>query len=193
MSLENLKLSVLDLVPVREGGTVSEALAEAAALAQTAEDLGYHRFWVAEHHGMEGIAGAAVSVVLAHIGNATSRIRLGDHQRVVVGQHDPARAQPDRGGIVAHMGKRDRHGRAGDPFHAVVFGHPVALVTAALGHLREQRRLGERLAYRSALDHGHEIEDGQFHDGFFSGCVAPEEGLAEGVAPDVGAGPSCSR
>jgi hypothetical protein len=105
---------------------------------------------------------------------------FGDHQRVVVGQHDPARAQPDRGGMVAHMGERDRHGRAGDPFHAVVFGHPVALIAAALGHLREQGRLGERLAYRSALDHGHEIEDGQFHDGFFSGCVAPDAGLAEG-------------
>ncbi|WP_147158848.1 LLM class flavin-dependent oxidoreductase [Novosphingobium sediminis] len=76
-TLADLKLSVLDLVPVREGGTVSEALAEAASLAKTAEDLGYNRFWVAEHHGMEGIAGAAVSVVLAHIGNATSRIRLG--------------------------------------------------------------------------------------------------------------------
>ena len=70
-------LSVLDLVPVREGGTVSEALAAATALAKTAEDAGYRRFWVAEHHAMEGIAGGATSVVLAHIGNATSRIRIG--------------------------------------------------------------------------------------------------------------------
>lgn len=72
-----IPLSVLDLVPVREGGTVSEALAETAALAKVAEDLGYHRFWVAEHHGMEGIAGGATSVVLAHIGHATSTIRIG--------------------------------------------------------------------------------------------------------------------
>ncbi|MDB5726365.1 MAG: luxA 2 [Novosphingobium sp.] len=70
-------LSVLDLVPVREGGTVGEALAEAAAVAKTAEDAGYKRFWVAEHHGMEGIAGGATSVVLAHVGNATSTIRIG--------------------------------------------------------------------------------------------------------------------
>lgn len=75
--LASSKLAVLDLVPVREGGTVSEAFAETAALARTAEELGYTRFWVAEHHGMEGIAGAAVSVVLAHIGHATTRIRLG--------------------------------------------------------------------------------------------------------------------
>ena len=71
------KLSVLDLVPVREGGTVSEALADATGLAKAAEEYGYHRFWVAEHHAMEGIAGGATSVVLSHIGNATSRIRIG--------------------------------------------------------------------------------------------------------------------
>jgi luciferase family oxidoreductase group 1 len=72
-----IPLSVLDLVPVREGGTVSEALAEAASLARVAEAAGYKRFWIAEHHGMEGIAGGATSVVLAHIGHATSTIRIG--------------------------------------------------------------------------------------------------------------------
>ncbi len=70
-------LSVLDLIPVREGGSVGEALADAARLAQVAEAAGYKRFWVAEHHGMEGIAGGATSVVLSHIGAATSTIRLG--------------------------------------------------------------------------------------------------------------------
>ncbi len=70
-------LSVLDLVPVREGGTLGPAYAACVSLAQTAETHGYRRFWVAEHHAMEGIAGAAVSVVLAHIGNATQAIRIG--------------------------------------------------------------------------------------------------------------------
>ena len=69
--------SVLDLVPVSEGSTVGAALATATALAQTAESLGCKRFWVAEHHAMEGIAGGATAVVLAHIGNATSSIRIG--------------------------------------------------------------------------------------------------------------------
>ena len=77
MTDTSVNLAVLDLVPVREGGTVSEAFAETAAIARTADELGYTRFWVAEHHGMEGIAGAAVSVVLAHVGHATSRIRIG--------------------------------------------------------------------------------------------------------------------
>lgn len=72
-----IPLSVLDLVPVREGGTVGEALTETAAVAQTAEAAGYQRFWVAEHHGMEGIAGGATAVVLAHVGAATSTIRIG--------------------------------------------------------------------------------------------------------------------
>ena len=72
-----IKLSVLDLVTVREQGTVSGALADSAALAQTAEATGYNRFWVAEHHAMDGVAGGATSVVLAHIGAATSTIRIG--------------------------------------------------------------------------------------------------------------------
>ena len=71
------QFSVLDLVPVRAGGTVSEAFAASTALAVKAESLGCKRFWVAEHHAMEGIAGGATSVVLAHIGNATDRIRIG--------------------------------------------------------------------------------------------------------------------
>ncbi|HSM54135.1 MAG TPA: LLM class flavin-dependent oxidoreductase [Erythrobacter sp.] len=70
-------LSVLDLVPVREGGTVAEALQAATELAKAAERCGYRRFWVAEHHAMDGIAGGATSVVLAHLGNATSTIRIG--------------------------------------------------------------------------------------------------------------------
>jgi len=69
--------SILDLVPVRQGGTLGEAFDAATTLARTAEKVGCKRFWVAEHHAMEGIAGGATSVVLAHIGNATSTIRIG--------------------------------------------------------------------------------------------------------------------
>ncbi|EDL49674.1 LLM class flavin-dependent oxidoreductase [Erythrobacter sp. SD-21] len=69
--------NVLDLVPVREGRTLGEAFKAATALAVAAEDAGCKRYWVAEHHAMEGIAGGATSVVLAHVGNATSTIRIG--------------------------------------------------------------------------------------------------------------------
>ncbi len=71
------QFSVLDLVPVREGGDIAEAFAAATQLAKKADELGCKRFWVAEHHAMDGIAGGATSVVLAHIGNATERIRIG--------------------------------------------------------------------------------------------------------------------
>lgn len=69
--------SLLDLVPVREGSDVAAALAEAAALAAHAEAHGFTRYWVAEHHGMPGIAGGATAVVLAHVGAATRSIRIG--------------------------------------------------------------------------------------------------------------------
>ncbi len=83
-----IDLSVLDLVPVREGGTVAAAMADAAALAQCAERAGYKRFWVAEHHAMDGIAGGAASVVLAHIGAATSTIRIGSGG-IMLPNHNP--------------------------------------------------------------------------------------------------------
>jgi luciferase family oxidoreductase group 1 len=69
--------SFLDLVPVVEGGSVASALANAADLAAHAEDLGFTRYWVAEHHGMRGIASAATSVVIGHIAAATKTIRVG--------------------------------------------------------------------------------------------------------------------
>lgn len=71
------RFSVLDLVPVTEGGDVATSLAHAADTAAHVERLGYARYWVAEHHGMPGIASAATSVVLAHVGAATSTIRIG--------------------------------------------------------------------------------------------------------------------
>jgi luciferase family oxidoreductase group 1 len=69
--------SLLDLVPILQGGTAAQAFANAADLAQHAESLGYTRYWVAEHHGMEGIASAATAVVIGHVGAATSTIRIG--------------------------------------------------------------------------------------------------------------------
>lgn len=72
-----VKLSFLDLAPVTDTGSVALALANAADLAAHCEALGYARYWVAEHHGMAGIASAATAVVLAHIGHATRTIRIG--------------------------------------------------------------------------------------------------------------------
>lgn len=72
-----MRLSVLDQSPIAEGSTPAQALANSIDLARAAERLGYHRFWVAEHHASPALAGTAPEVLLAAIGAATSRIRLG--------------------------------------------------------------------------------------------------------------------
>ncbi|MCZ8519935.1 MULTISPECIES: MsnO8 family LLM class oxidoreductase [Paenibacillus] len=72
-----MKLSVLDLVPLAPGAGSAEALGQALRLAQTAEQLGYHRYWAAEHHDLPNLACTAPEVLLAHIGAQTSSIRLG--------------------------------------------------------------------------------------------------------------------
>ncbi|HEY0626278.1 MAG TPA: LLM class flavin-dependent oxidoreductase [Allosphingosinicella sp.] len=72
-----IPFSILDLAPIVEGGTAADAFRNALDLAQHGEGWGYHRFWMAEHHSMPGVASAATAVALAHIGAGTSRIRIG--------------------------------------------------------------------------------------------------------------------
>jgi len=76
-SFSNIPFSVLDLSPILEGGTVSGALHNSLALAQHAEELGFNRFWLAEHHNMTGIASAATSVVIGYVAGGTTKIRVG--------------------------------------------------------------------------------------------------------------------
>jgi luciferase family oxidoreductase group 1 len=71
------RLSVLDLAPIVEGETAAHALRNSLQLARHAEHLGYTRYWVAEHHNMQGIASAATSVVVGYLAGGTSRIRVG--------------------------------------------------------------------------------------------------------------------
>jgi luciferase family oxidoreductase group 1 len=75
--LPALPLSVLDVAPVQQGSTASVALAASIQLARHVEDLGFTRFWLAEHHNMPGIASAAPAVAAAAIGQATTSIRIG--------------------------------------------------------------------------------------------------------------------
>lgn len=82
------KLSILDLVPVRRGDTPADALPKALDLAQHAEQWGYQRYWVAEHHNMTGIASAATSVVIGYLAGGTSKIRVGSGG-VMLPNHSP--------------------------------------------------------------------------------------------------------
>jgi luciferase family oxidoreductase group 1 len=69
--------SLLDLAPIPEGGTAADALSNTVDLARAAERAGYHRYWLAEHHNMPGIASAATPVVIGHVAGATETIRVG--------------------------------------------------------------------------------------------------------------------
>ena len=73
----SIPLSVLDLAPILRGQSVSDSIAASVALAQRAEEHGYRRVWYAEHHNMARIASSATSVLIAHVGARTDRIRLG--------------------------------------------------------------------------------------------------------------------
>src|SRR6195256_4467626 len=70
-------LSILDLVRVTQNTDARGAFDNARDLARHAERWGYRRYWVAEHHGMPGVASAATAVVISHIAGGTSRIRVG--------------------------------------------------------------------------------------------------------------------
>ena len=72
-----IPFSVLDLSPIVEGSNAAQSLRNTLDLAQHAERWGYQRYWLAEHHGMPGIASAATAVVMAHVAGGTSRIRVG--------------------------------------------------------------------------------------------------------------------
>jgi luciferase family oxidoreductase group 1 len=74
---KRIKLSVLDQSPIRKGGTAVEALKETVTLARLADQLGYTRYWVSEHHNTRSLAGTAPEILLAHLAGATTHIRLG--------------------------------------------------------------------------------------------------------------------
>ena len=72
-----LPFSVLDLAPIADGQSISQTFENTKSMAIKAESCGYNRIWLAEHHGMQGVASSATAVVIGHIGAATSKIRIG--------------------------------------------------------------------------------------------------------------------
>ncbi len=106
-TLAEVPLSVLDLAPVATGSTVGQALRGSIALAQQVERLGFSRFWVAEHHGMPGVASSSPPVLLAHIAAATHRIRVGSGG-VMLPNHAPLVVAEQFGMLEAlHPGRVD--------------------------------------------------------------------------------------
>jgi luciferase family oxidoreductase group 1 len=105
-------LSVLDLAIVNVGGSTAEALTGTTALAQGAETLGYHRFWVAEHHNMPSVASTTPPVLMAHLAARTQRIRIGsggimlpNHTPLIVAEHIAALEALHPGRIDLGLGR----------------------------------------------------------------------------------------
>ncbi|MFG1243370.1 LLM class flavin-dependent oxidoreductase [Xanthobacter sp. V7C-4] len=107
-----VQLSILDLVRVRQGSSPRDALDNARDLAAHAEEWGYRRFWVAEHHNMQGIASAATSVVIAHVAAGSRHIRVGaggimlpNHAPMVIAEQFGTLAQLFPGRIDLGLGR----------------------------------------------------------------------------------------
>ena len=100
-------LSVLDLVPVADGSSATDALAHSTRLVRRAEELGFTRYWVAEHHGMPGIASSSPPVLIAHLAGATERITVGSGG-VMLPNHRPLVVAEQFGTLEAlHPGRID--------------------------------------------------------------------------------------
>ena len=139
-----MRLSVLDLVPVRSDQTTADALAATRRLARVADETGYHRYWLAEHHNMPGIASAATAVLIAHVAGGTETIRVGAGGIMLPNHAPPAIAEQfgtleslfpgplALGGQLADRGppaRRQGLGDRGEPVEQRVLG----LSSAGLG------------------------------------------------------------
>lgn len=106
-SLPDIPLSVLDLAPVVAGGGVADSLRNTLDLARRTEALGYHRYWLAEHHNMPGIASSATAVMIGQVAAATERIRVGSGG-VMLPNHAPLVVAEQFGTLEAfHPGRID--------------------------------------------------------------------------------------
>ena len=106
-TLTDTPLSILDLVTYPQGGTIPAALAQSRELAQGAERWGYHRYWIAEHHNLDGIASSATVVVMGHIADHTKTIRVGSGG-IMLPNHAPLVVAEQIGTLEAlHPGRID--------------------------------------------------------------------------------------
>ncbi|MCG2579014.1 LLM class flavin-dependent oxidoreductase [Dechloromonas sp. XY25] len=188
--LAKLKLSMLDLVAIREGGTVADALAISLRTARHVEALGYTRYWLAEHHNMPGIASSATAVLVGHIAGNTQRIRVGsggimlpNHAPLVVAEAFGTLAElypgridlglgraPGTDGLTMRALRRDRIETEAD------FPRDVAEL---------QRLLGPRQADQQVVavpGAGTEVPIWLLGSSLFSARLAAERGLAYAFA-----------
>jgi luciferase family oxidoreductase group 1 len=113
-----IPFSILDLTPIKQGGNAAATFRETLELAQHAERLGYHRYWLVEHHNTPSVAGAATAVVMAHVAAGTRTIRVGAGG-IMLPNHAPIMVAEQFGTLAAlHPGRIDLglgRGVANDP------------------------------------------------------------------------------
>jgi luciferase family oxidoreductase group 1 len=147
-------ISILDLVRVRSGSDARSALDCSRDLAAHAEHWGYVRFWVAEHHNMQGIASAATSLVVSHIAAGTSRIRVGaggimlpNHSPLVIAEQFGTLATLYPGRIDLGLGRAPGTDQLTlralrrNPASAETFPEDVLELQALLGPVQESQRI----------------------------------------------------
>lgn len=182
--LNNTAFSLLELASVREGGTVKETLNNSLAYAQAAESLGFKRFWLAEHHNMEGIASSATAVLIAYIAAGTQTLRVGsggimlpNHPPLVVAEQFGTLASlyPDRIdlGLGRAPGTDMITARAlrRDDMSADNFPSEVHLLQQLLGPMVEGQRL------RAIPGAGTEVPIWLLGSSLFSAQLAARRGL----------------
>ncbi|MEP6796844.1 MAG: LLM class flavin-dependent oxidoreductase [Lapillicoccus sp.] len=147
-------LNVLDLVPVVEGGTPADAIASTVAAARVAEEHGYGRYWMAEHHNFTGVASSATAVLVGHVADLTSTIRVGaggimlpNHPPLVVAEQFGTLATIHPGRIDLGLGRAPgtdaltAYALRRVDEAAVDFGAEVAQVMRYLGPVDETARV----------------------------------------------------
>jgi luciferase family oxidoreductase group 1 len=102
-----IPLSVLDLTPIKQGGSIAQTFVQTLELARHAERLGFHRYWLVEHHNTPSVAGAATAVVMAHVAAGTRTIRVGAGG-IMLPNHAPLMVAEQFGTLAAlHPGRID--------------------------------------------------------------------------------------
>jgi luciferase family oxidoreductase group 1 len=153
--LPAVPLSVLDLAPVTAGSTPGDALRATLELARTVEDLGFTRFWVAEHHSMPGVASSAPPVLIGAIAAATTRIRVGSGG-VMLPNHAPLVVAEQFGTLTALYPGRIDLGLGRAPGTDQNTARALRRSTAALSDDDFPEQLGELVGFfRGGFPEGH--------------------------------------
>jgi luciferase family oxidoreductase group 1 len=152
-----LELSVLDLAVIGPDSTAEQALRDVVAVARTAEEYGYHRFWVAEHHAAANTAGSSPAVLLAYIAGCTKTLRLGsggvmlpNHAPLVVAEQFTTLQALHSGRIDLGVGRSAGGNTASSLLHQALYRHPRAmaefphLVDEVIGFLHHSWPSGHR-------------------------------------------------